>query len=94
MSHEKISAVLSKYLPPSVVDECSSWIIQKNIHLKITKGRSSKYGDYRPLESGKGHKITVNHDLNSYAFLITFVHEVAHLETFVKFKKYHEPHGK
>ena len=94
MSREKISAILSKYLPLSVVEECSSWIIQKNIHLKITKGRSSKYGDYRPLESGKGHKITVNHDLNSYAFLITFVHEVAHLETFVKFKKYHEPHGK
>lgn len=94
MSREKISVILSKYLPESAVDDCTSWVIQKNIHLKITRGRSSKYGDYRPLVPGQGHRITVNHDLNPYAFLITFVHEVAHLHTFVKFKHYHEPHGK
>lgn len=93
MSREKITSILSKYLPPTVVDDCASWIVQKNIHLKITRGRSSKFGDYRPLERGKGHQITVNHDLNPFSFLITFVHEVAHLETFVKYK-YHEPHGR
>ena len=92
MSREKISIILSKYLPEAAVEECTSWVIQKNIHLKITRGRSSKYGDYIPLVSG--HRITVNHDLNQYAFLITFIHEVAHLHTFVKFKHYHEPHGK
>ncbi len=94
MSRDKISSVLSKYLPQQAVDDCTSWVIQKNIHLKITRGRSSKYGDYQPLPSGQGHRITVNHDLNPFAFLITFVHEVAHLHTFVKFKHYHEPHGK
>jgi hypothetical protein len=94
MSREKISTILSKYLPPSAIECCTSCIIQKNIHLKITKGRSSKYGDYRPLEKGRGHQITVNHDLNPYAFLITFIHEVAHLEAYVKFKHSHEPHGK
>jgi SprT protein len=94
MSREKISVVLSNYLPSMAVDVCASWIIQKNIHLKITRGRASKFGDYRPLSQGKGHRISVNHDLNPYSFLITFVHEVAHLETFNKFKNYHEPHGK
>ncbi len=94
MSRENISVILSKYLPPQAVELCTSWIIQKNIHLKLTRGRSSKYGDYLPLAPGKGHRITVNHDLNHYAFLITFVHEVAHLEAFVKYKRYHEPHGK
>lgn len=94
MSHAKISSVLAKYLPEQAVEDCTSWVIQKNIHLKITRGRSSKYGDYQPLASGKGHRITVNHDLNPYAFLVTFVHEVAHLHTFVKFKHDHEPHGK
>jgi SprT protein len=94
MSRESITSVLQKYLPQPAVEECTSWIVQKNIHLKITRGRASKYGDYLPLAPGKGHRITVNHNLNPYAFLITFVHEVAHLHAFVKFKHYHEPHGK
>lgn len=94
MSRENISAVLSKYLPPPAVETCASWIIQKNIHLKLTRGRSSKFGDYMPLSPGKGHRITVNHDLNQFAFLITFVHEVAHLEAYLKFSRRHEPHGK
>ena len=91
MSREKIAAVLSNYIPHETVDECTSWIIQKNIHLKITRGRASKFGDYKPLERGKGHHISVNHDLNKYAFLITFVHEVAHLHTFTKYPFRHEP---
>jgi hypothetical protein len=94
LSREAISSVLSKYLPSTTVDECTSWVILKNIHLKITKGRSSKFGDYLPLGPGKGHRITINHDLNKYAFLITFVHEVAHLHCFEKFNRKHEPHGK
>ncbi len=94
MSRERIAAVLSDYLPLETVEECASWIVQKNIHLKITKGRASKFGDYKPLERGKGHHISVNHDLNKYAFLITFVHEVAHLHTFIKHPYGHEPHGR
>lgn len=94
MSREKISTILSKYLPASTIEQCTGWIIQKNIHLKITRGRASKFGDYLPLGKGKGHRITVNHDLNQYAFLITFVHEVAHLHTHVNYTHRYEPHGK
>jgi hypothetical protein len=56
--------------------------------------RSTKLGDYRPLQGGKGHRITVNHDLNPFAFLITFTHEVAHLHCFLKHGPRHEAHGK
>lgn len=94
MSREKIATVLSKYLPEPTVQECTSWILQKNIHLKITRGRASKFGDYKPLDKGKGHHISVNHDLNKYAFLITFVHEVAHLNTYTKYPFRHDPHGR
>lgn len=94
MSLEKIKVVLSKYLPVDAVDICSIWIIHKNIHLKLTRGRASKFGDYMPLQPGEGHRITVNHDLNKYAFLITFIHEVAHLETFNNHKRQVDPHGK
>jgi SprT protein len=94
VSREKIASVLSKYIPAQTVKQCSEWIVLKNIHLKITRGRASKFGDYRPLKNGKGHQITVNHDLNPYAFLITFVHEVAHLHTHTNYRFRHEPHGK
>jgi SprT protein len=93
MSREQIASVLSKYLPAAAVPVCSAWIINKNIHLKITRGRASKFGDYKPLPKGKGHHISVNHDLNPFAFLITFIHEVAHLHCFINHKRRHEPHG-
>jgi len=93
LSNSDLSTVLSKYVPPDTIKICVSWIVQKNIHLKITRDRSSKYGDYIPLQQG-GHRISVNHNLNQYSFLITFIHEVAHLETYLKYKRRHEPHGK
>jgi SprT protein len=90
-SFEKI---LSKYLPAPTVNICASWIAQYNIHLRITRSRATKYGDYRPLHKSKGHQITVNHDLNLYAFLITFTHEVAHLLCEIKHSRKAAPHGK
>jgi SprT protein len=94
MSRDRISAVLAKYLPETSVEICTTWIMEKNIHLKITRGRATKYGDYMPLPPGKGHRITVNHDLNPYAFLVTFIHEVAHLHCHVQYGRRHEPHGR
>lgn len=85
---------MAKYVPTAAVEVCSRWIMEKNIHLKITRGRASKFGDYRPMEKGRGHRITVNHDLNQFAFLITFIHEVAHLHTHVKYNYRHDPHGR
>lgn len=93
MSKEGIAIILAKYLPARSVDICCNWIVEKNIHLRITRGRASKYGDYRPKENGGGHDISVNHDLNPYSFLITFTHEVAHLNCFNRFKHRHDPHG-
>ncbi|REJ85361.1 MAG: sprT domain-containing protein [Bacteroidetes bacterium] len=73
---------------------CALWITEKSIHLKITRGRATKYGDYKPLGPGKGHHISVNHDLNPYSFLITFIHEVAHLHCFNMYGQRHDPHGR
>jgi hypothetical protein len=39
------------------------------------------------------HHISVNNDLNKYAFLITFVHEVAHLSCWEKHRDKVKPHG-
>ncbi len=89
-----IESVLAKYLPAECVRECAGWIVHKNIHLRITGMRASKLGDYRPHPTGNGHQITVNHDLNPFAFLITFTHEVAHLVCYERYGHRHEPHGR
>lgn len=71
-----------------------NWLDIYKFYFKITKSRNTKLGDFTPSHSGKPHKITVNHDLNKYSFLITLTHEVAHLIAFNKYREKILPHGK
>jgi hypothetical protein len=83
---QRNQSILAKYIPAPAVPLMSDWIFHFNFKLKIRKPRQSVYGDYRPPRAGSNHLITVNRDMNQYAFLLTLVHEVAHLLT-------HERHG-
>jgi hypothetical protein len=85
--------ILSQYLPEKAVDQVHRWIIEHSIHFRITRSRQTKLGDYRPPIRHSNHRISVNHDLNKYAFLITFVHELAHLKVFEKHGTKVRPHG-
>ena len=90
----KEKELLSKYLPAGSVDLVMDWIMENNVHLKITKKRNTKFGDYRPPNSkNPNHRVSINHNLNPYAFLITFVHEIAHLLVWKKHKNKVAPHG-
>jgi len=60
----------------------------------VTRSRASKLGDYRSPFKNEPHQITINHDLNPYSFLITTVHEFAHLKTWQQHKNKVKPHGK
>ena len=92
MSDQKIK-VLSKYIPETAAPLISKWIDIYKCEFKISKTRSTKFGDYRPPQSGNGHKISVNYNLNIYAFLVTTVHEFAHLETWNQHQNKVKPHG-
>ncbi|MFC3199420.1 sprT domain-containing protein [Parapedobacter deserti] len=87
------SAQLSKYMPVQAAHVISRWINDSNCLFRISKSRSSKFGDYRPPYNGQGHRISVNNNLNPYAFLITTVHEFAHLKTWNEHKNRVKPHG-
>jgi SprT protein len=86
--------ILAEYLPVEAVELVYHWIVRYKIHLKITRNRRTRLGDYRPPGTKPYHRISVNHNLNPYAFLITFVHELAHLKTFKKYGHNRQPHGK
>jgi SprT protein len=87
-----MSETLSKYLPEHAVDNCFELIKANQVHLKIVNDRVTRHGDYRKGLSGK-HEITVNTSLNKYRFLITLIHEIAHLVAFEKYGRNIKPHG-
>ena len=91
---ERYKLVLERYIPEAAIERIIDWIIGYGVHLTITKERSTKHGDFRPVPGkSTGHKITVNHSLNKYAFLITLVHEIAHFDTWVRFGNSVSSHG-
>lgn len=90
---ERNKNILRKYIPEAAVATVAQWIFVYDFKLKIKRTRLSKYGDYRHPIKGFNHRITINHDLNPYAFLVTLIHEVAHLTTYVGYKNTVKPHG-
>ena len=93
LQFQKNCEVLKKYIPEGAVETIARWIVDFDFKLKIKKERSTKLGDYSSPQNGMNHVITINHNLNKYSFLVTLVHEVAHLSTFNKFKNTVAPHG-
>ncbi|MGO1520171.1 MAG: SprT-like domain-containing protein [Sphingobacterium sp.] len=88
-----ISKQLSEYLPAEATPIISRWIVDTGCRFKVSKSRVTKLGDYRAPHKGKTHQITVNHELNEFAFLITTVHEFAHLMTWQEYRGKVRPHG-
>ncbi|MEM9052790.1 MAG: SprT-like domain-containing protein [Bacteroidota bacterium] len=85
---------LEPKLPQGTAGVIAKWIVELKVHFVISKPRETKLGDFRPAHQGKAAKITVNGDLHPYAFLITTIHEFAHLGCHLKHGNKVAPHGK
>lgn len=84
---------LEKYLPENTLPHLKKWFGDHYIHIKITRGRKSKLGDYRKLPD-KSHEITINSTLQPQLFFFVLTHELAHLIAFENFGGSISPHGK
>jgi SprT protein len=84
---------LEDYLPPKTADAVLSYLHQHKVHLTVARERKSILGDYRHRTHHTNHRISVNGNLNPYAFLITLLHEIAHLLTFEQHGRYVQAHG-
>ncbi|MEY3399017.1 MAG: hypothetical protein RL220_1611 [Bacteroidota bacterium] len=79
-----LEAGLARFVPPAALTMTCDLLRKYPHHLVITPPRATVHGDFRPGRNR--HTLTVNGDRNRYAFLITLLHELAHLIT-------HEEHG-
>ncbi|MEI6456242.1 MAG: SprT-like domain-containing protein [bacterium] len=96
--------VIKELLLPRIPEQSAAvvfaYLESCKVHFRISRQRHSKTGDFRPAHQENPARITVNGNLNSYSFLITLVHELAHLLCFEEQEKTgqrrarREPHGK
>ena len=85
---------LDAFIPEGSYQLIEPYLMHYKVHLTITRSRKTVLGDYRNAHADKTHRITVNGNLNRYAFLITLLHELAHLITFIRFGHKVASHGK
>ena len=84
--------VLKQHIPENAIPKVLELLDYDHLVVKVKNERKTRHGDYKRLPNGK-HQITVNSNLNSYRFLITLVHEIAHFEAYKEFGRFIKPHG-
>jgi SprT protein len=85
---------LNDYLPSGTYEAVLAYLRQHKVHLTIARERKSVLGDYRHRTKHDNHRISINGNLNTWSFLITLLHELAHLLAFEHFGNDIMAHGK
>ena len=85
---------LRQWVPEAAAQLSLDYLNHYGVHLTITRERKSVLGDYRHATHAQNHRISVNGNLNHWSFLITLIHELAHLVTFMEYGNRVQSHGK
>lgn len=95
MPKERVDfSALIPYLPEGSYESVLHYIYLYKVQLTVTRQRQTILGDYRHAFKDNGHRISVNGNLNKFSFLITLLHELAHLFVFEKYGNKVASHGK
>ena len=84
---------LHDYLPENSYEDVLHYLHHYKVHLTVTRQRQSILGDYRHAHDGKAHRISINGNLNKFSFLVTLLHELAHLFTYERYGHRVQAHG-
>lgn len=83
---------INRQIPPVASPLLASIVEQYAVEFLVKNKRKTKHGDYRRLANGR-HLITLNRSENPQRFLITLIHELAHLVAFKNYGARIKPHG-
>lgn len=89
-------ALVLPHVPPAARDYVGGLLGRHPLELRLARPRRTKLGDHRPPSRAVAvHRITINDDLNPYAFLTTLLHELAHASTWERHRgrRRLRPHG-
>jgi hypothetical protein len=89
MSLEK----LQEYLPPDTLSYIKLLLSSHKVVIRITNPRKTRLGSFNAQRGFKTPEISVAKNLNPYAFLITLIHEIAHLKVWANHLRRRLPHG-
>lgn len=87
---------LRRHLPRGAEVYVNELLAARDVVVRVSRPRLTKLGDHRPPQRGHFvHRISVNEDLNPFAFLTTLLHEIAHVDVWVKHRSRRRPrpHG-
>lgn len=93
MNKYEFYQLTTPHLPEAALDYCCDLWRLYDFKLKVSKDRKTKLGDFRYSRLTNEYQVSVNKGLNPYAFLITYIHEVAHVCTYRRHKSKVKPHG-
>lgn len=85
MDAGRLYSLLEEHIPAPALPYCFQLWEKYSFDFGLRKKRISKVGAFT-CHRGKTPRITINHDSHPYLFLLTYVHEVAHLVV-------HQQHG-
>jgi hypothetical protein len=98
MEGRVIDEGVSRLLPEGAWPYVAGLLSEHRVVVRLSRPRRTKLGDHRSPSRGVGHhRISVNDDLNPYAFLMTLLHEIAHMTTWEKLRqrvRRYPPHGR
>lgn len=83
---------LLDFVPVNSKIQIQNLLYNKKIIFLVKNKRKTKHGDFKITGNLKA-QITLNRTKNKYQFLITLLHEIAHYETFIKYRNNVKPHG-
>ena len=90
-------AFYEKDFVPFVPNNCANDICDllngHSVFVHIKRHRISKLGDFSVNKQTNSAKITINGSLDNYSFLITLLHEIAHLYVWERYPNHVKPHG-
>jgi len=84
---------LAHYLPDGTLDAVMAYLHKYKVHLTVARERKSILEDYRHRTHYENHRISVNGNLNKFSFLVTLIHEIAHLLTYEQYQNKVAAHG-